>query len=73
MRKMRSCQPSQQVPVWRKTSYCASGECVEVATHNGLVVLRDSKRPGGSVLVYTPDEWLTFVRGIKAGEFDDLG
>jgi hypothetical protein len=60
-------------PAWRKASFCASGECVEVAQRNGMIVLRDSKEPLGSMLHYTTDEWQSFVRGIKAGEFDDLG
>jgi hypothetical protein len=60
-------------PAWRKASFCASGECVEVAQQNGMIVVRDSKEPSGWKLNYTPEEWRTFVRGIKAGEFDDLG
>ena len=37
-----------------------------------LIVLRDSEEPRGHVH-YTTEEWRTFVRGIKAGEFDGLG
>ena len=62
-----------ELPSWRKASFCASGECVEVAQQNGMIVLRDSTEPRGSVVRYTTEEWQTFVRGIKAGEFDDLG
>jgi Domain of unknown function (DUF397) len=60
-------------PAWRKASFCASGECVEVAQQDNMIVLRDSKEPRGSVLRYTAEEWRSFVRGVKAGEFDDLG
>ena len=60
-------------PVWRKASFCASGECVEVAQQAGMIVLRDSKEPRGGVLRYTAEEWRSFVLGVKAGEFDDLG
>lgn len=59
-------------PAWRKASFCASGECVEVAQQAGMILLRDSKRPRGGVLRYTAEEWESFVRGVKAGEFDDL-
>jgi len=65
-------------PVWRKASFCASGECVEVAQRGGMIVLRSSNHPGRiSVglrrrVHYTPQEWRAFVRGVKAGEFDDL-
>jgi len=57
-------------PAWRKASFCASGECVEVAQQDGMIVLRDSKEPGGSLLRYTAEEWQSFVLGVKAGEFD---
>lgn len=66
-------------PAWRKASFCASGECVEVAQRNGMIILRSPNGPRGvSVgprrrVRYTSQEWQTFVRGIKAGEFDDLG
>lgn len=71
---MSSCEVGRaEQPAWRKASFCQSGECVEVAEVDGMIVLRDSKRPDGSVLHYTADEWRFFVHGIKAGEFDDLG
>jgi hypothetical protein len=60
-------------PAWHKSSFCASGECVEVAAHNGMIVLRDAKEPSGGMLRYTTEEWQSFVKGIKAGEFDHLG
>jgi Domain of unknown function (DUF397) len=65
--------------VWRKASFCASSECVEVAQRNGMIILRSSNGPRGiSVgprrrVQYTTQEWQTFVSGVKAGEFDDLG
>jgi hypothetical protein len=58
-------------PVWRKASFSASGECVEVAQSNGMVTLRSPQKPRGRVY-YTSKEWQTFIRGVKAGEFDDL-
>lgn len=56
---------------WRRSSYCASSECVEVATHAGRILIRDTKSDA-SPLVYTREEWESFVAGIKAGEFDHL-
>lgn len=44
--------------------------CVEVAQKNGLVAVRDSKDPKKNTLVFTSDEWVAFVRGVKSGEFD---
>lgn len=60
---------------WRKSSFSGpnGGNCVEVAeASGGLVALRDSKNPSGGVLFYTRPEIDAFVRGAKAGEFDDL-
>lgn len=66
-------------PIWRKASFCASGECVEVTQRRGMIVLRsvNGRRwiPVGShrQVHYTEQEWHAFVRGVKAGEFDDFG
>ena len=60
-------------PSWRRASFCASGECVEVTRQNGMIVMRDSKEPRSPMLHYTTQEWQSFVRSIKAGEFDDFG
>lgn len=59
--------------VWRKStrSNGNSGDCVEVADNQaGVVGVRDSKNPSGPVLVFTPGEWVAFIEGAKAGEFD---
>ena len=57
---------------WRRSSFCASGECVEVATRGGMVLIRDSKAPGAGVLTYSADEFRSFIRGVVAGQFNDL-
>ena len=36
----------------------------------GMVAVRDSKNPGHPPLFFTPEEWVEFIRGAKAGEFD---
>jgi hypothetical protein len=59
--------------VFVKSSFSnGSGDCVEVAkkTDGGRVV-RDSKNPQGPTLDFTPSEWSAFVKGAKAGEFDN--
>jgi Domain of unknown function (DUF397) len=35
-----------------------------------LYLMRDSKKPDGPVLAFTPAEWDAFVLGVKDGEFD---
>ena len=56
---------------WQRSSYSNNGTCVEVAEapDEGRLV-RDSKDPAGPVLAFTAAEWVAFVRGVKAGEFD---
>ena len=73
MDHMRASGARLNKPAWRKASFCASGECVEVSQQEDMIVLRDSKEPHASVLRYTAEEWRSFVLGVKAGEFDDLG
>ena len=58
-------------PQWRRSKFCANNECVEIASLNGVIMLRNSARPR-TVIRYTPDEWRAFVRGLEAGNFVDL-
>ncbi|MCB5166127.1 DUF397 domain-containing protein [Streptomyces bambusae] len=55
---------------WRKASYSGGdgGDCVEVATVEGVVPVRDSKRRGtGPVVVFRAAAWAPFVRAVGAG------
>jgi len=58
---------------WRKASFCASRECIEVGQRNGVVLIRDSARPDGAVLESPARNWQSLVRRVKAGELDHLG
>jgi hypothetical protein len=56
--------------IWRKSSHSSptSNNCVEVATNlPAVVAVRDSKDPDGGVLRFGPDEWKTFLEGIRTG------
>jgi hypothetical protein len=54
-----------------KSTFSASGECVEVRLlEDGTVGLRDSKDTSKPPHVFTAGEWLAFVAGVRAGEFD---
>ncbi|MFC7388185.1 DUF397 domain-containing protein [Sphaerisporangium rhizosphaerae] len=57
---------------WQKSSYTGNngGNCVEVAQSLKLIAVRDSKRPDGPKLFFTPGEWNTFIGDVKAGRFD---
>jgi Domain of unknown function (DUF397) len=54
---------------WRKASYSANGggDCVEAGAVGRVLVVRDSKDPGGPVLAVAPQAWRVFVQRVKAG------
>lgn len=57
---------------WRKSSRSGEngGNCVEVASLETTVAVRDSKSPDGGMLVFSRSEWAEFVGAAKHGEFD---
>lgn len=59
----------KQPPVWRRSSECASGTCVEVARVAGGYLVRDAKHTDAAPLSFTDDEWDAFVRAVKRDEF----
>jgi hypothetical protein len=54
---------------WRKSSFCGSSACVEVAKTGDEFLVRDSKDANSPVLKFTVDEWSAFLAGVNAGEF----
>jgi hypothetical protein len=54
--------------MWRKSSYSGSGggECTEVATVPGAVLVRDSKNPDGPRLAFGREAWEAFASAIKS-------
>ncbi|MEO3782997.1 DUF397 domain-containing protein [Actinocorallia sp. B10E7] len=54
---------------WRKSSYSESGEnqsnCIELATAQHIVAVRDSKHPDGPVLCFTPSEFRPFLDRLR--------
>ncbi|MFC0109245.1 DUF397 domain-containing protein [Kibdelosporangium aridum] len=63
---------------WRKSSFSGSGgagagNCVEVASlADGTIALRNSNHPDAGVVFFTRAEIAAWIKGCKAGEFDDL-
>lgn len=55
---------------WRKASFCASGECVELARHGRRILMRSSsvRRP----VRLSPQAFAGLAAMIKAGQLDDL-
>jgi hypothetical protein len=52
-------------PEWRRSSDCFSSECVEVATRQGRVLIRDSSDTVGPVLRFSVDQWRRFARELS--------
>lgn len=60
--------------VWRTSSFSnGTGARVEVALlDDGRTAVRNSNDPGADVVLFTRAEMDAWVKGVKAGEFDDL-
>jgi Domain of unknown function (DUF397) len=59
---------------WRVSSFStASGTCLEVASiDEGAIAVRNSNFPEKGAIVFTRAEMSAWIKGVKAGEFDDL-
>jgi Domain of unknown function (DUF397) len=55
---------------WRKSSRSNMNGCVEVAFVEGRVAVRDSKDRQGPVLLFTSQEWATFIDAARNGAFE---
>jgi hypothetical protein len=54
---------------WRRSSFCADGNCVEVTRIGRHVVLRDGKDPDQPHLTFTTGAWQDFLKFVLT---DDL-
>lgn len=57
---------------WRKSSRCEDAGCIEIASKEDRVLVRDSKDCSGPVLQFALPEWDAFLNGVRNGEFDLL-
>ncbi|HEX6525067.1 MAG TPA: DUF397 domain-containing protein [Streptosporangiaceae bacterium] len=58
---------------WRKSSFSGAngGACVEVAGHDGVIWVRDTKDHGrGPVQRFSPAGWRAFIADVRNGQFD---
>lgn len=58
----------EQGIVWWKSTASAATNCVEVALHDGSVLVRDSMNPTGAVLWLPPAAWSAFIAGARRGD-----
>ena len=58
--------------MWRKSSFCSDGSCVEVAFDGDFVAVRDGKNPTTAALRFTRAQWNAFVRGVKDDQFGSI-
>jgi hypothetical protein len=67
---LMAAQPNQYLTLsWhRSTASDGGGGCVEVALWESSVLVRDSRDHAGTVLEFTPAQWLGLVRHIKDGK-----
>ena len=54
-------------PRWRKASYSGSngGGCIEAASHDDHVLVRDTRDQTGPALRFTPAAWRRFTGQVK--------
>jgi hypothetical protein len=59
---------------WIKSSASTgNGACVETTSiKEDEILVRNSRDHEGPVLSFTKAEWVAFVAGVKAGEFDAI-
>jgi hypothetical protein len=50
---------------WKKSSRSGETECVEVATVEGMIFVRDSKDPQQGNLCFKPGPWQDFVSLLR--------
>ncbi|MEU7642467.1 DUF397 domain-containing protein [Streptomyces sp. NPDC039016] len=62
---------SSSLTGWYKSSHSGGdqGECLEVARGHATIPVRDSKRPTGPALTFSPASWSAFVTAVSRGEF----
>jgi Domain of unknown function (DUF397) len=52
---------------WRKSTYSEGngGSCVETATGNGMILVRDTTDRDGGTLAFTTETWAAFTASLR--------
>jgi hypothetical protein len=52
---------------WRKSSYSSGGggQCVETASGNGMIMVRDTTNRDGGTLAFTAEAWQEFTASLR--------
>jgi hypothetical protein len=52
--------------IWRKSTYSGGngGSCVELASDDGVVLVRDTTNRNGGTLTFTASAWTKFLAAI---------
>ncbi|MBQ0926612.1 DUF397 domain-containing protein [Saccharopolyspora endophytica] len=56
--------------VWRKSSYSAEKNCVEVGRVGDGAAVRDTKNRDQGFFTATRAQWTAFIDAAKGGQFD---
>jgi len=57
---------------WVTSTFCSDAACVEVAPLSDGVAVRDGKNRHKEALKFERRQWVAFLDGIRAGEFEVL-
>ncbi len=61
---------SADEPIWRTSSRCESGACVEVGIRGEIVIVRRSQDPEGVSVTLVREMWQEFLARVRDGGFD---
>lgn len=52
---------------WRKSSFSDAngGSCIETASGDGVILVRDTTNRNGAALAFTADAWRAFTADVK--------